>query len=782
MKRFPARRILFHPLRRSAPMPAPAGRTGRSGPGPWWIGLAGAAGLVAGGGAGAQTAPSAAAAQAAPATADVRLAQSAAAAGLSAVTVSGARVERRIDEVPASISIIDAEDIETQRVRDVRDLDRYEPNLSVRRGPTRFGLAQGTTGRAGNEGFNIRGLEGNRVLMQVDGIRLPNSFSFGANSFGRADYLDVSTIERVEILRGPASTLYGSDGLAGVVSFVTRDPDSLLRRSGRDVYASASMAYDSADRSFAETLGAATRLGRWDVMGFYTRRDGKALRNQGTNDAANVDRTRPNPQDYGSNALLAKAVYHHSATNTFRITLDAFSRHVDTDVLSGIARPPLAATSVVGLTAQDRQRRVGLVLDHRIDALDAPLADSLRWFLYRQDTKARQNAYEDRNTAADRSRSTRYDETWTGGGVVVQKTLAGAATHKLVYGADASTATYEGIRDGTVPPVGETFPAKSFPDTRYNLFGAYLQDEIVLAGGDVSVIPGLRWDAYRLSPSTDGYVGDASKSDGSRFSPRIGLIWRLPVQHSVFANFSEGFRAPTPDQVNNGFSNPVTNYRSEANPNLRPETSRSIEIGLRRSAPGVFYSVSAFAGRYKNFIDQQQVSGSFTTADPAVFQFINAGEVRLHGIEATGSYRVAPAWRLIGGLGWVHGTNTSAGRPLNSVDPFKAIAGVNWEPAEGTMLGLRATAVAAKKSSRIDSSSLVTAPATQFATPGYATFDLFGSWRLNRHLQLFAGVFNLTDRKYWRWTDVRGLSSSSTVVDAYTQPGRTASVMLKIEL
>jgi outer membrane cobalamin receptor len=62
------------------------------------------------------------------------------------------------------------------------------------------------------------------VLIQVDGVRVPYGFSFGAQDAGRGDYVDIGLIKSVEFLRGPASALYGSDGLAGAVSFVTSDP------------------------------------------------------------------------------------------------------------------------------------------------------------------------------------------------------------------------------------------------------------------------------------------------------------------------------------------------------------------------------------------------------------------------------------------------------------------------------------------------------------------------------------------------------------------------------
>src|SRR5688572_2858385 len=96
------------------------------------------------------------------------------------VTVSATRHAEKISDVPATVSVISAEEIQNNFVTDIKDLVQYEPGVSVRSSPARFTAAGASTGRDGNSGFNIRGLEGNRVLIINDGIRMPDSFSFGA--------------------------------------------------------------------------------------------------------------------------------------------------------------------------------------------------------------------------------------------------------------------------------------------------------------------------------------------------------------------------------------------------------------------------------------------------------------------------------------------------------------------------------------------------------------------------------------------------------------------------
>ena len=182
---------------------------------------------------------------------------------LGDVTVSSTKTENAPEEVAPTVTVITSDEIERNGATDIKDLIRYEPGISVRAPQSRFSAAGGTgLGRGGNEGFTIRGLQGNQVLILVDGIRVPSAFGFGAQNVGRGDFLDLATFRRVEILRGPACTLYGSDGLAGVVSFVTRDPRDYLDLTGESTYLGLRTSYSSADKGFSNTLAAAGRAGR----------------------------------------------------------------------------------------------------------------------------------------------------------------------------------------------------------------------------------------------------------------------------------------------------------------------------------------------------------------------------------------------------------------------------------------------------------------------------------------------------------------------------------------
>lgn len=700
------------------------------------------------------------------------------------VTVTATRTPVLISDVPATVTVIDAETIADQLASDIKDLVRFEPGISVRRAPTRFGAAQGVTGRDGNAGFNIRGLEGNRVLIQVDGVRVPDGFEFGAQSAGRGDYVDLGTIKSVEILRGPASALYGSDGLAGAVSFVTSDPRDFLI-GGKSVGGIARAGYDSADDQFSETGIVAGESGAWSGMVAYTRRDGHELDNKGGNESLNASRTAPNPQDTRSNAVLAKIVFTPDDANRIRLTYDHLDGRVSTNVLSGISNAvTIPANGVIGLTARDRTRRDRVALDWRYTGTG--LIESAQVTAWYQDGENRQFTAEDRNTAVDRTRLNTFENRVYGASAELRSDFAtGALTHKLVYGGDVSVTRQKGLRDGTVPTAPDVFPTRAFPITDYTLAGGYISDEIGIADGMVTLFPALRFDHYALTPKHDALIPAASaaptKQDGSRVSPKLGAMVKLGA-FRVFGNYARGFKAPSPTQVNQFFDNPngaQFAYRSLPNPDLRPETSETFEAGARIVTPLVSAGVTGFTGSYRNFISQEQIGDhAGTPADPIIFQFINLARARIRGVE--GKLDVTPVAGVTGRLAVSYAKGTSTGAngvksPLATIDPVKLVAGIGYDAPDRRFGGqLIATHSTMKPKSQ--------AAANAYRPGGFTILDATAYVRVADMLTLRAGIFNIFDRKYTWWSDVRGVATpasvTSTITDAYTQPGRNASVSL----
>lgn len=698
-------------------------------------------------------------------------------AALNEVVVSGSRSEQARDDLAVSTEVITRDDIESRQITDIRDAVRDLPNVSVKRAPARFGLAQGNTGRDGNAGFNIRGLDGNRVLLLTDGIRTPRSYVFSANAFGR-DYFDIGLVERIEIIKGPASALYGSDGLAGLVNFVTRDPSSYLR-DGKTFGGSANIGYSGDDNG---THGGVTLAGKandtlqWLVSANVGR--ASALENMGTLDAANIDRTTPNPERDRNKALLAKVILTPNADQRHGFTFEHVDKTARYDLLSGVAKPPYASTSVVGLNAKTDLQRDRFTYDGRL-RLNAAMADSLLAVVSYQKAKSREFIYEDRFTAADRTRDVTYDESTWQFGLQADKTLrTGDWAQKITYGFDHTRTHVENLQTGLVPPAGETYPLKRFPDTRESSSAFYVQDEFI--HDRWSITPGIRFDHFSLDAKQAGFGAQAVSLSGSAVSPKLGVLFRATPQWSVYGNYASGFKAPNAFQVNNFFENTISGYKTIPNPNLKPEKSRNVELGLRGRTGVLSFDVAAFTGDYKDLIENdRQVGGVFgSRTNPATFQSVNIGRARISGFEIKGELDFTDngnGFSVPFAYGQTRGRDRTSNRPLNSIDPRKASVGIKYQAAVWN-LSLSAVNHSRKKWSDIDATEVTTG--TQFQTPAATTFDLSAQWRIRKDLRLNALVTNLTNKRYWMWSDVRGLTSASTLRDAYTQPGRAFNVSL----
>ena len=697
---------------------------------------------------------------------------------LGEVVVSGSRNAQNKDDLPATVEVIGREQIEAQQIHDIRDAVRDLPNVSVKRAPARFGLAAGSTGRDGNAGFNIRGLDGNRVLLLTDGIRTPRSYVFSANAFGR-DYFDIGLVERIEFIKGPASALYGSDGLAGLVNFITREPASFLR-DGKTFGGSASVGYSGDDNGWhtgVTLAGQPNETLQWLLSANVNR--AHELENEGDNGAANTDRTKPNPERDKGQSVLAKVIVTPHADQKHTFTFEHVDKTARYDLLSGIAKPPLASTAVIGLDAKTDQQRDRFTWDGRL-RVGSALADNLIAVASYQKASSREYIFEDRFTAADRVRDVTYDENTWQLGLQADKLLrtGGGWAQRITYGVDYTQTRVENLQTGLVPPAGESYPLKRFPDTRERTAALYLQDEFIHE--QWSITPGVRVDRFSIDADQAGFNATAASLSGSAVSPKLGVLFRATPQWSVYGNYAAGFKAPNAFQVNNFFENTISGYRTLPNPNLRPEKSQNFELGVRGRTGILQFDTAIFTGDYKDLIENdRQVGGVFgSRTDPATFQSVNIGRARISGFEFKGELdwtREGNGFSLPFAYGQTRGRDRSSGQPLNSIDPQKLSVGLKYQ-APVWSLRFDAAHHAAKKLTDVDRSEVTTG--TQFVTPSATTFDLSAQWRIRKDLRLNVAVVNLTDKKYWMWSDVRGLTQTSAIRDAYTQPGRHFNVSL----
>ncbi|VXB02878.1 Sugar transporter [Luteimonas sp. 9C] len=713
---------------------------------------------------------------------------------LDQIVVTATRTERAISDVPNTVDVIDRARMDALLVRDIADLFRYEPGITVGRSFGRFGLND----------IRIRGLGGNRVRIQTDGIAVPDAFAIGSFSSANRNVVDLDTLKRVEVVRGPTSSLYGSDALGGVVSFVTKDPSDYLR-AGDTAHVGTKIGFDGANDGLFAGATAAFGGERWSGLVAISHRQGKALETMGGIGGEGAARTQANPQSSNGRSVLGKLVFAPGEIQRFKLTVEGNEDDVETDVLSAYGFQSLTRATNTQVLGDDHQSRARITFGHELDGLSSALADSVDWQVYRQDSRTRQDSVEVRRVPSgaatirdQRERAFHFDQRSVGLQANARKTLeTGRVAHALAYGLDIERTETKQKRDGrrifldtgvvTHVMSPDTFPVRDFPISDTTKASLYVQDEIAFADGAFRLVPAVRVDHYRLTPEVDAIFREDNPAtqvadlNETSVSPKLGFVWTFAEAWSLYGGYARGFRAPPYNDVNIGFTNFQFGYTAIPNPDLKSETSDGLELGLRYSSDAAYASLSTYDTQYDDFIESTRYTGIDPVSGLMVYQSQNIADARIRGVEFKGGVyfdSVAPAfagWSLRGAAAWSRGEDRTTGEALASVDPLTATLGVafgqrSWgAELAGRFVGRR--------------DRLPTAPAgsTYFESPGHAVLDLYAHWIVAPGTRLDAGVLNLADRKVWQAGLVPLVAAGSSTLDRYTAPGRHVAVSLSID-
>ncbi len=669
------------------------------------------------------------------------LAGAAPATPLETVTVVG-KAEQPLAGTAATVSVITADDIARSLSGDLRDLVRLEPGLAIGADPSRFGLGA----------LAIRGLGGNRVLLETDGVPAPSGFAIGSYGNAGRHFTELELIRRVEILRGPASSLYGSDAIAGVVATQTIDPADLLQ-GDRQLAARVRTGYSSDDDSWFTGLTGAARTSATDWMLAWGRRSGHA---QHIASGA----VRPNPVDASSDAVLWRAVTH-GLGHPLRVTA-GWERGARITQVDSLELSPGRFASTVFMAADDRDESMRVLVDQ--DLPGSAAFERLQWRLYWQQSKVLQLTDEERRAIPPRTprlaigRDFRFRERVAGGELTVLLPVAAAAgPHRLTAGAAFSVSRMEELRDGlqtnldtgAVTPVllGESMPVRDFPTSQVIEAGLYLQDEFRPGDGRLSLTPALRLDWYGLTPRPDAIYREdnpvqvAVPVEQLSLSPKLGLSFELRDDTVLFLQYAQGFRAQPFEDVNIGLDLPLFNVRAIPNPDLRPERSNSLEAGVRLSHADLAGTLSVFYSRYRDFIESRVNLGPDPATGTVLFQSRNVARAVIRGAEATLAWQLgslSPAlagWSARVAAGYARGDDTVREVPINSIGPLHASAAVRYEDPAGR-LGLELSARGAASKRRIDDPRAVL-----FRPGGFLTMDATARWTVTGTWRINAGAF-----------------------------------------
>jgi hemoglobin/transferrin/lactoferrin receptor protein len=723
---------------------------------------------------------------------------------LQQVTISATRQEQDVSSVPSTVTVHTREELDRNNVNSIKDLVRYEPGVSV----------GGTGTRAGLSGYNIRGIDGDRVLTQVDGVQVPDGFFNGPYAQTNRNYVDPEIVKRVEILRGPASVLYGSNAIGGAVSYYTLDPDDIIK-PGQDVGARLKTGYSSADDSWLTSGTVAGRTGDFDGLLHLSQRNGHETESYGETGGTGLDRTEANPEDVRTTNVLAKLGWNYADDARFGLTYEHYKDDRDTNQLSAVGGPFNAGRGFgfyQSRTGNDTITRERFGLDHSF-ALDSLLADNIKWTLNYQIAKTDQSTeeiYAPSRTVL-RNRDTTYkDRQWVFDAQADKAFAIADTDHVVTYGTTIKQDKVTGLRTGSgtcltvagtcrvvgaASPADTLTPASDFPDPTINTYSLFAQDQI--AWNNWTFVPGLRYDYTQLKPHlTDEFLVTADQSGNGevnedtktwhRLSPKFGTTYRFDDNYTWYGQYAEGFRTPSAKALYGRFENLAGGYQVAPNPDLEPEKSKSYETGLRGQFDAGTFDVAVFYNTYRDFIDENAITPGYTET---TFQSNNIKHATIKGLELKGRLNLdtfgAPGGLYTqGSVAYLYGRNDDSGEPLNSVNPLTGVFGLGYDQDQyGALLSWTLV----KRKTRVDSTSFNTpdGTSTQFKTPGYGVLDLAGFYKVTDDLTVNAGLYNLTDKKYWQWDDVRGYDSVGEAsvtqpanLDRLTQPGRNFAINL----
>ncbi len=638
------------------------------------------------------------------------------------VVVFATRSNETIDNAAASVAIISDQDIEKRMAKDLNDLFDYTPGVTLN-----------NAGRQGVQSINIRGMEGKRVKIIVDGTSQPSQFDGGRYEFinSSAVTIDPDMVKSVTVVKGSASSLQGSNALGGVVAFQTKDPSDFL--AGNKTFGGqAKLAYSSEDNSFSEHVAFANRSGDLESLVAYTRRDGEETDNFADNN--DLQNYSLKSKDTKNNDLLVKLQYQVNPSHRLEWTGEAIHNDSTGDVQNSFYPQ---------YQGDDETKQYRLALKH---IWQTPYAFA--------DTIDTQVSWLDRDQSAVTNRSNssntqRKDYYYKERKIEVESQFDKALdNHYIVYGFSYSHNDIDNTNNEYNTSSADQQLIYT-PKAKEQTAGLFIQDEIYLFDDALKIIPGLRYDYYSTEPSPTATESFEDSSD-SALTARLGANYALNAKNSVYAQISQGFRAPAFDELYYTYDNPTRGYINTPNPDLNAEKSIAYELGYRYRGALSSTEFNMFYSDYDDFIERT------VEVLPSGIQnmyYDNLNKATIKGVELANSIQ----WYYSGLSTRVAATYAEGedgdGSPIDSVNPWNGVIALNYDDDQGLWgTGLTFNYTASKQSKDISES----ARSSQTTLPSSQVVDLTAYYKPIKDVTIRAGVFNLTNEEYYLWNDVRG--------------------------
>lgn len=663
---------------------------------------------------------------------------------LSEVVVSASGFEQELKQAPASISVVTREELEKKSFRDLAEALQNVEGIDVR----------GGTGKTGGFSISMRGMPSEYTLILVDGRRTGPAGETAPNGFSEAFTSlipPLSAIERIEVIRGPMSTLYGSDAMGGVINIITRKVaktwggsaqlEGALPESNNQGAVQKASLYLSGP-IVQDTLGLVVRASALN-------RDGSTITPPTGIAASQLKGLAPpksEQQSVGARLTLTPSAGHEFwlDADSARTTYD--NRNCDLGTLDFINCTTGAATTTASGYAEEMkfnrdQVAVGYKGKLSIGLLEASVTHS------ENATKGRtlpSEAFGNRNDPRiGQARLLESDSTTFDAKLVTPV----AQSHLLSLGTQyARTKAVDGV-----PSLqgGSAF--------KQNTWALFAENE---------------WSITDTLTATGGLRYDHHDKFGGHWSPRAYLVWNTNEMLTFKGGVSRGFRAPKVNQIMDGVIGLAGQGSTITlgNPNLKPEVSTSTEIGmLFDNLKGWTSSATLFHNDVKDKIvgsircdSADRIAGCVPYPANATFS-MNRDSGKTWGLELGTKYVLSPQWSMGANYTWTDSELIEQGQVVGKLsDTAKHVASatLNWTPNSQWSAWLQAEYRG--KSRRFDNAPghMTASEAAEYAAvgdlKGYGLLHLGASYKLNKNVTLSGTIHNLLDKDFQQYTNANG--------------------------
>jgi len=589
------------------------------------------------------------------------------------VVVTATRGPREVSSIPRPVTVVQQRDLVQSIPNTVSDLFRTLPGLDV----AGVGVNQGRP--------QIRGQRGQRILLLSDGMRLNNSRR--QQDFGELPALvDVNGVERVEVVRGPASVLYGSDAIGGVVNIINRVPreeglhgrasvrygDLENQRSGSgrlygrfgDVSVRAGGTYREADAYFAPS----------GSYGNITLTDDAIVNDSGTQDQS-FD-VRLGFGEAGNHAFFGKVERYEAENSGFG--------YVEPNLYD-----PESTAIQITYPFQDYTK---FSAGYRGQELGT-FADRFEILTYAQDNERQLNFGIGpfgigRGATLEIDNLNETDIRTYGLRAEARKLAAPGVL--LTYGVDVwrdraiGTDENKSIIVGFGPnPMEEIQNRPQLPDATYLSIGAFGQGEIEV-GERFSLIGGARWQ--RVEAETYATTGladqDPTKVTDANLVAAINGIYDLSDDVSLIGSVGRAFRSP--NLIERFFDGPTpegAGYQVR-NADLEPETSFNVDVGVRARGDRVAFEAFAFRNRIDGGIRIESLG--YEIGGFAAHRNVNVDELLFRGVESSADIDLGSGFSATGSFTWMDSENVlDVENPVGETFSTKLTSALRYEEGQG---------------------------------------------------------------------------------------------------